>query len=209
MQSSERFWDKAASKYSKSKISDEASYQRKIDETQQLLAADMHFVEFGCGTCSTAITHAPLVKTIDAIDVSENMLEIGREKAKLAGVTNINFYRGTLKSFNAQENSADIALGLNILHLVPDLTATIAEVARILKRDGYFVSSTACIGNSYMRLIRFVSPVFKLLGLMPDVFVFTEDQLTEEILAAGFEIEKIWHHGGSVRTSFIIAKKTG
>lgn len=207
MHSSQRFWDKAAEKYSKSKISDDASYQKKINETQQILNSDMRVVEFGCGTCSTAITHAPRVSSIDAIDVSENMLEIGREKARVAGVDNINFFHGTLISFDAEKSTVDAVLGLNILHLVADRKATLAEVKRILKDDGYFISSTACIGHSYMRFIKLIAPLAKLLGLMPDVFIFTEDQLLKEFADAGLTIDSHWNHGGSVRTAFIIARK--
>ena len=61
----------------------------------------MRIVEFGCGTGTTAVHHAPHVQHIDAIDISENMLEIGRGKARQAGVDNLTFTRGTLTEFNA------------------------------------------------------------------------------------------------------------
>jgi len=205
--SSERFWDKTAEKYAKSKISDESSYNKKLAETQRLFNTNMCVVEFGCGTGSTAITHAPHVKHIDATDVSENMLQIARSKAAEEGVDNVTFTRGTLLEFAARDSSIDVVLGLNVLHLIPNRKATLDEVARILKPGGAFVSSTACIGDSPMRLIKLIAPFFKMLGLMPDVFIFTDTVLAEEIVSAGFQIEDRWHHGGSVKTSFIIARK--
>jgi len=200
----EKFWDKSAEKYSKSKIADEESYQKKLTETQSYFNPDMRVIEFGCGTGSTAIQHAPHVKHIDAIDISGNMIEIAQSKASKAGIENINFTKGILTDLNATDASIDVVLGLSILHLLPDHQNTINEVARILKPGGIFVSSTACLGNSPFRFIKYVAPLAKKLNLMPDVFIFTEERLATQIKTAGFKIESQWSHGMTV---FIIGKK--
>lgn len=207
MSKSDKFWDKTADRYAKSPISDEASYQKKLAETQSFLTPDMRVLEFGCGTGTTAIHHAPHVQHIDALDISENMLAIGRGRAKEAGIDNITFTRGTLAEFNAGKASFDAVLGLNVIHLLADRQAVIAEVARILKPGGIFVSSTACLGHSYLRFIKLVAPLGKILGLMPDVFVLTEAELAGEIKRAGFEIERQWHHGPSGVAVFMVARK--
>ena len=207
MVESDKFWDKSAEKYAKSPVSDEATYQRKLTETQSFLAPDMHILEFGCGTGTTAVYHAPHVQYIDAIDISDNMLEIGREKAREAGIENVNFTLGTLAEFNAGTASYDVVLGLNVIHLLPDRQAVIAEVARILKPGGIFVSSTGCLGSSYLRFIKYIVPIAKLLRLMPDVFVLTEAELAHEVESAGFAIESQWHHGMNDIDVFMIARK--
>jgi len=208
MSSAEKFWDKSAEKDSKSKISDLDNYQKKLDETQSLLEPHMRVLEFGCGTGSTAITHAPYVKHIDAIDISNNMLEIARDKARAAGVDNVVFTHSNLSEFNVADASVDVVLGLSILHLLPDHVATLRKVERVLKPGGYFISSTACLGNSVLRFIKLIAPVAKKLGLMPDFFVFTENELAAEISDAGFEIEQRWHHGNGGMKVFIIARKS-
>jgi ubiquinone/menaquinone biosynthesis C-methylase UbiE len=207
MSKSEKFWDKIAERYAKSPVSDEATYQKKLAETQSFFRPNMCILEFGCGTGSTAVHHAPHVQHIDAIDISENMLEIGRGKAKAAGIDNITFTRGTLTEFNAEDAVFDAVLGLNVIHLLPDWQAVIAEVARILKPGGIFVSSTACLGHSYLRFIKLVVPLGKMLGLMPDVFILTESELASEVTRAGFKIESQWHHGKSGISVFIVARK--
>ena len=75
MRQPSKFWDKRAEGYSKSPVADEESYQKKLQVTREYLKPDMEILEFGCGTGSTAITHAPCVKHIRAIDVSSKMLE--------------------------------------------------------------------------------------------------------------------------------------
>ena len=208
MSSPEKFWDKKAEGYAKSAVSDEASYRRKLTETQDFLDPGMRVIEFGCGTGTTAIHHAPYVQHIDAIDISENMLSIARRKAQEAGIDNITFTRGTLSEFRAEDESFDAVLGLNVIHLLPDRQSALAEVARILKPNGIFVSSTVCLGHSNLRFIKLINPLAKLLGLMPDVFVLTEEQLADEVTRAGLTIERQWHHGKKGIAVFMIARKS-
>ena len=207
MAESDKFWDKTAERYAKSPVSDEATYQKKLAETQSFFTPNMRILEFGCGTGTTAVQHAPHVQHIDAIDISENMLEIGRGKAREADVKNITFTRGTLTEFNAETGGLDAVLGLNVIHLLPDRQAVFAEVVRILKPGGIFVSSTVCLGNSYLRFIKLAVPLGKLLGLMPDVFVLTEAELAVEFTNAGFVIERQWHHGKNGIAVFMVARK--
>ncbi|WP_026971324.1 class I SAM-dependent methyltransferase [Aliagarivorans marinus] len=203
----EQFWDKVAEKYSRSPVSDEAAYQKKLKQTQQYMSSHMRVLEFGCGTGTTAIHHAPHVAHIDAIDLSNNMLDIARDKAQQAGVSNITFHQGTLEQFNVESESMGMVLGLSILHLLPNRDATLSEVARILKPGGVFVSSTACLGSSMLRYITWLAPLGKLLNLMPDVYVMTERQLAGELINHGFAIETQWHHGTKNSSVFIIARK--
>lgn len=207
MSKSEKFWDKKAVSYAKSPVSDEAAYQKKLAETQSFFEPDMQVLEFGCGTGTTAIHHAPHVQHIDALDISANMLSIARRKASEAGVNNITFTRGTLTEFKANAQSTDAVLALNVIHLLPDWRANIKEIARILKPGGIFVSSTVCLGQSYLRFIKLIAPLGKILGLMPDIVILTETELTNEITRAGFEVERQWHHGKDGISVFVIARK--
>ena len=83
MHHSAKFWDKIAERYSKQPIADEAAYQKKLKVTQEYFQPDLEVLEFGCGTGSTAIIHAPYVKHIRAIDISSNMIDIAQDKAAL------------------------------------------------------------------------------------------------------------------------------
>ena len=87
----EKFWDRVASRYSRSPIANPAAYEQKLTITRGYLGSEMQVLEIGCGTGTTAIAHAPFVKHIEAIDISEAMLDIAREKAGNAGVDNIRF----------------------------------------------------------------------------------------------------------------------
>ena len=200
-----KFWDRIAERYSRRPVADEATYRTRLKITQEYLRPDMEVLEFGCGTGSTAIEHAPRVKCIHAIDISAKMIEIARRKADGAHVGNVSFERATLDEARVPDNSLDAVLGLNVLHLLDDLDGGIARVHRMLKPDGVFVSSTPCIGDS-MAYLRFILPIGRVIGLIPGVLVFTLQELTASLNAAGFHVVRCWEPGRH-KPVLIVAKK--
>lgn len=200
----ERFWDKLAERYSRQPIADEAAYRTKLQATQAHLRPDMELLEFGCGTGGTAITHAPHVRHITAIDFSEAMLAIARGKAEAAHIANVSFVQADIAGFAAPAASYDVILGLSILHLLADKDAVIAKVFRLLKPGGLFVSSTACIGDT-MGLFKAIAPLGKALGLLPQLDVMTTAGLVASLEGAGFAIEQQWQPGKG-KAVFIVAR---
>jgi ubiquinone/menaquinone biosynthesis C-methylase UbiE len=201
-----KFWDKIAEGYAKQPVADEAAYQKKLQITREYLQPEMEVLEFGCGTGSTAIAHAPYVKHIRAIDISAKMLEIARGKADAANVANITFERSTIEEFNVAEQSLDAVLGLSILHLLANKEEVIARVYRMLKPGGLFVSSTVCLGDSMLRFLAFVVPIGKRLGLLPLVKAVTRKDLEHSLTDAGFEIDYQWQSDKG-KAVFIVARK--
>lgn len=202
---STEFWDRVAPSYSKQPIADSASYARKLATTQALMRSDMEVLEFGCGTGSTALEHAPHVAHIVATDASAAMIRIGREKAQDADIDNVTFRQAGLEDFEAPDGSYDMVLALNLLHLLPDRTAALAKIHRLLKPGGTFISSTVCLADR-MWFLRPVIPVLQWIGKAPYVSFLASNQVVREVVAAGFEDQEHWTHG---RTSslFLVASK--
>ena len=205
MTHSSRFWDRIAARYARKPVADEAAYQKKLAVTREYLRPDMEVLEFGCGTGSTAIVHAPHVKEIRAIDISEKMLEIARSKAEAAGVGNVRFEQSDIDAFTAPDGTFDAVLGLSILHLLEDRNTSIAKVYRMLKPGGVFVSSTVCLGDT-MKFFKLIGPIGRFLGVMPLVRVFTVQELVDSLEAAGFAIDHQWQPGKG-KAAFIVAEK--
>jgi len=206
MDQSNRFWDRLAERYSKQPIADEAAYQKKLQVTREYFRPDMEVLEFGCGTGSTAIAHAPYVKHIQAIDISSKMIAIAQGKADADNVANVTFKRSTIDEFGVSDQSLDAVLGLSILHLLENKQEVITKVHRMLIPGGIFVTSTACLGDTMMRFLKLVVPIGKFFGLMPLVKVFTTKELEDSLTDAGFEIDYQWQPGKG-KAVFIVAKK--
>ncbi len=205
MDRSIEFWDKIADRYSKQPIADEAAYQKKLEVTREYFQPDMEVLEFGCGTGSTAIIHAPYVKHIRAIDFSSKMLEIARSKAEAEHIDNITFEQSTIEEIDVPDRTLDAVLGLSILHLLKNKEAAISKVYKMLKPGGIFVSSTTCLGD-FMKWFQLVATIGRFFGLIPLVKVFTSKELKQSLSDAGFEIDYQWQPGQG-KAVFIVAKK--
>lgn len=205
MKASKEFWDKSARRYAKSPVRDEETSRKKLAITQGYFRPDWSVLEFGCGTGSTALIHAPYVKEILATDISGRMLDIAAQKARDAGVENVYFQQGTLESLVLQAENFNAVLGLNILHLLEDAEGTISRVYELLKPGGIFVSSTALVAE-LMVLWRLLIPAMQTVGLAPFVNRFSRQALVSMLFNAGFSIEYEWQPNKA--SVFLIAQKT-
>lgn len=204
MKDSKQFWDKSAEKYAKSPIKDEKTYQKKLAITQEYLNSESQVLEFGCGSGSTAIAHAPHIKHIVAADISGEMIKIAQRKAVAAGIENISFQKGTLENLNIKDESLDAVLGLNILHLLENVDSAISKSYQLLNNGGVFISSTFLIGEVNI-LFRWLISAMQLLNLAPYVSRLTKKQLIAQLTEAGFIIEREWQT--TDESLFIVAKK--
>lgn len=202
---SAEFWDRVAPGYSKQPIADTENYARKLAATQALMRPDMEVLEFGCGTGSTALTHAPHVAHIVATDLSAAMIDIGREKAALADIDNVSFRQAGVEDFEAPDSSYDMVLALNLIHLLEDRTAALAKIHRLLKPGGIFISSTVCLADR-MWFLRPVIPLMQLIGKAPYVSFVAMDGMLREVAAAGFTVQEHWTHGRA-NSLFLICSK--
>lgn len=207
MKSNHKFWDRIANKYARDTIANQVAYERKLAITQKLFQPGFEVVELGCGTGSTAILHAPHVKHIRAVDVSAKMLAIARQRAADAGVENIYFEQSTVEDLKLSDGAADMVLALSLLHLVDDRDVTISQMYRALKPGGYFVSSTACLGD-WLKWMAYVAPIGQAVGLLPPLKVFGVAALKDSIIGAGFDIVEDWAPDRKA-AHFIVARKPG
>ncbi|MEX0970618.1 MAG: class I SAM-dependent methyltransferase [Paracoccaceae bacterium] len=202
-----KFWNKIAKGYAASKISDPEAYARKLAETQAILRPDMRMVEFGCGTGGTAIAHAPHVAHVQAVDLSQAMLDIAAGKIAKAGISNITLQCAEIESAGFAPESADIVLAMSLLHLLADHNAALARIYTMLKPGGYFVSSTVCI-SKWNLPIRAALPLMRLFGKAPLVRYFTPQGLLDDFAQAGFEPFSHWQPGRG-KAMFAIMRKPG
>lgn len=202
-----KFWDRMAERYSRKPVPDEAAYRQKLQVTREYFRPDMEVLEFGCGTGSTAIAHAPYVKHIRAIDISSKMIEIAQRKADAGDTENVKFEQATLSDLDVPDEAFDAIMGHSILHLLEDKEAAVAKIYRLLKAGGIFVSNTPCIGD-FLKAFKFIAPIGEFFRVFPLIRVFTRKELEDTLTAAGFELDHQWQPSKN-KAVFIVAKKTG
>lgn len=207
MANKSKFWDRWAKRYAKRQISNQDSYQKKLDVTRRYLTPDTQVFEFGCGTGSTALLHAPFTKHIRATDFSQKMIEIAQAKAKAQGIANVSFEQAEIMALSAPDGFFDMVMGHSILHLLDDRDPVIAKVFQLLKPGGVFVSSTVCLGGIGAPL-RLLLKAGGSIGLLPPINFFGIDALLASMTGAGFDIDYQMASEGS-KVIFVVARKPG
>lgn len=204
MNSSVNFWNRTATRYARRPIADQNAYLKKIALTQKYLHSEMDVLEFGCGTGSTALIHAPRVRSYLATDASSRMIEIARERMDKAPVNNLCFEVATLDDLQQRQVTFDAILGLNILHLLQDPEHAIKQVSSMLKPGGVFISNTACLQDTYPYL-KPVALLARTLRVAPYVKFLSRKQLETYLENAGFQIQYRWVPETSADVFFLIA----
>jgi 2-polyprenyl-3-methyl-5-hydroxy-6-metoxy-1,4-benzoquinol methylase len=202
---SARFWDAISARYERTPVADQVSYQKKLQTTQSYLRPEMDVLELGCGTGSTALAHAPFVKHVHATDLSAKMLGIARTKADSASVSNITFEQGEVSELKVVPGQYDVVLALSVLHLLGDYKGALASAHTALKPGGLIVTSTACLADTqnYFRPLAWAG---RLLRVLPHLTFFRVNELRQDFVDAGFEIEHEWQSGRG-KAVFIIGRK--
>ena len=166
----------------------------------------MDVLEFGCGTGSTALIHAPRVRSYLATDASSRMIDIARERKAGKDADNLRFVVATLEDMQHRQQAFDAILGLNILHLLRHPEVAIQRVFSMLKPGGVFISNTACLQDT----CPYLKPVASLargLRLAPYVNFLSRCQLERHLEYAGFQIDYRWVPETSKDVYFLIARK--
>ncbi|MDE1130798.1 MAG: class I SAM-dependent methyltransferase [Ascidiaceihabitans sp.] len=198
------FWNKAAPKYAKDTIGDIPAYEETLDRMREILQPHHRVIELGCGTGSTALELADSVDRYIGTDVASKMVEIAQGKLTEQSPQNLSFAvqdAGVMTS-----GSNDVVLALNLLHLLPDLENTLAEIYKALPSGGLLISKTGLLKDG-LWLLPLVIPLMRAIGKAPFVRSLSEESLIGLLENAGFKVAEKLVQGGMVPRVFIVAQK--
>ena len=110
--------------------------------------ADLHegetVLDLGSGAGADVLISAkrvgPTGKAI-GLDMTDEMLELARSNAALAGVTNVEFVKGYIEAIPLPAASIDVIVSNCVLNLSADKARVFAEAARVLRPGGRFAVS--------------------------------------------------------------------
>lgn len=207
MKSADKFWNKMSHNYDFQVNSKYAqTYDETIKITQKYLKNSDVVLDLGCGTGITTIKLAADVKKIDAIDISENMIDIAKSKANKHGLSNIEFGVLDIYSEKLKKGSYDVIMAFNILYFIKDLNKLLYRVNELLKPDGIFISSTDCLGEKQTLTIMIQSLLSKM-GLIPYIKKLKISELKEMITANNFSVVEAQNLYDSPPNYYIAAKR--
>lgn len=98
-----------------------------------------------CGAGASALPAAQEVGaegTVIAVDLAEELLKLGRAKAKAAGLRNLEFRRGDMTALGFPDSHFDAVVCVFGIFFVPNMEAQVAELWRMVRPGGQLAITT-------------------------------------------------------------------
>lgn len=138
MRNSQNFWDKNAGRYDRFMRKDAAAYDR-LYELLRPVVRQKTVLELATGTGLIAKHIVRYADHIEATDASQKMIEQAKQ-----GVKSAKLYFSVQDMFHLPyaDQSFDVVIVVNALHIVPEPEKALSEIRRVLKDDGVLVAPT-------------------------------------------------------------------
>lgn len=207
MADSTEFWDKVARRYAARQVSDTQAYDTTLARTRAHVASTDQVLELGCGTGTTALRLAADMRHLTATDLSVEMIAIAQEKLADDPRQNVEFRRADVFDPAFAAGQFDAVLAYNFLHLMEDMTPTLARVHELLGPGGMFVSKTICLGRKAWHFRSLIAVLRMLRKVPPGIKFLDPDDVQAALRAAGFEVLETGDYPARPRAHFIAARK--
>lgn len=140
------FWDKVAGLYDLfEKIYNGDVYSGTGRVAAGYLSKTDRVLECACGTGEISRFLAPVCKELTVTDVSANMLK--QAEKKLAANPNVQFRLADITALEDSDDSYDVVVAGNVIHLLPDPAAAMKELTRVCRNGGRLIIPTYINGS--------------------------------------------------------------
>ena len=138
MRNSQNFWDKNAGRYDRFMRKDAAAYEQLYGLLRPVVRQKT-VLELATGTGLIAKHIVRYADHIEATDASQEMIEQAKQ-----GVKSAKLYFSVQDMFHLPyaDQSFDVVIVVNALHIVPEPEKALSEIRRVLKDDGVLVVPT-------------------------------------------------------------------
>ena len=138
MQEHKNFWDKNAGRYDRFMRKDQAAYDEMYELIRPVVKAKT-VLELATGTGMIAKNIVNAAAHIEATDASAEMIAEAKRDNQSA---KLHFSVQDMFRLSYADESFDVVIVSNALHIVPQPEKALAELRRVLKDDGVLVAPT-------------------------------------------------------------------
>ncbi len=163
---------------------------------QLKITKGMKVLDLGCGDGTTAIPEARLGAQVLGVDIAENLVKAGNDRARAEGLTNISFQEGDASNlYELQDQRFDLVVSIFGAMFAPKPFDVAKEMVRVTRPGGRIVMGNWIPGDPTL-----VAQILKISSSYtpppPEGFVSpmlwgVEDRVIERFVHAGIKKENI------------------
>ncbi|HMG28137.1 MAG TPA: methyltransferase domain-containing protein, partial [Acidimicrobiia bacterium] len=127
------------------------------------LDPDMVVLDVACGAAHAAEQAAPHVRQVVGVDLTTALLDVGAERLRAAGITNVLLQEGNATALPFVDASFDLVMCRGALHHFADRAAAVTEMGRVCRPGGRvvvadMVAPSAEVRDAFDELHRCLDP---------------------------------------------------
>jgi SAM-dependent methyltransferase len=115
------------------------------------LEPDMIVLDVACGAAHVAEQAAPHVRQVVGLDLTHSLLELGGQRLREAGITNVLLQKGDAAELPFLDASFDLVVCRGALHHFPRPEEPVAEMARVCRPEGRVVVGDVVVTRAEAR----------------------------------------------------------
>ena len=203
------FWDKFSGLYDLSELLNFNVNRQMCRAVEEEVPKDAAVLDCAAGTGMLSMAAAKNAKKVICTDVSQNMLIEAMKKARRKGIYNIAFAKRDITALKDRDNTYDVVIAGNVLHLLNDPAKAFSELVRVTKKGGKIIIPTYLVRESSL-FFRACIGIYKLMGFSPNKDMNTEDYL--DLIAENAEKNGCMEYStrlltGNIPAGFAVIKK--
>ena len=136
------FWDRFAGLYDTVELTNGKVYREMCAITRRLVPNGAKVLDCAAGTGELSFAAAVRAESVLCTDISENMLKTAKKKAASRQKDNISFAERNIFDLQEADETYDIVIAGNVLHLIDNPQNAVRELYRVLKKGGKLLLPT-------------------------------------------------------------------
>lgn len=130
------FWDKISDFYDIAEGFNAQVYREMTETVRRLVPRGAAVLDCAAGTGELSLAAAEKAQSVVCTDLSLRMLANARRKAAARGLSNIAFEKRNIFDLKDADETYDVTIAGNVLHLLENPEGAVRELLRVTKKGG-------------------------------------------------------------------------
>lgn len=197
------FWDNVAGIYDITESLNGNVYKAMLRGVKQIVPEGAKVLDCAAGAGELSIAASEKAESVVCTDLSLAMLEQARKKCTKLGIENIRFEERDIFHMSDEDETYDIVMAGNVLHLIDNPEEAVKELYRVTKTGGKLILPTFVHNGARTKVL---IDLYKKFGFNP-ASDFTAESYSRMLNGCGLGPVKVTFVDGIIPLAFGLMKK--